>query len=142
VREFAELRELSVGEFVHLTRQEVTTRYPEVAAAFYSGDVRSIDFPNGESFSDVAARAQWALDLIHQAFSTVSVVGIIGHAMFNQVLLYSLGERNFSHQFGYPHNQVLHVRLVRENGKWQAGAVEALLPVDDSEPLSNAGERV
>ncbi len=127
-----QLHELSVGEFSGRSRSEVREQFPAEAEAFYSGDVRNIDFPGGESFVQASERARNVLDELQNQFPGPALLGIVGHAMFNQIMLWTLGERTYARQFGYPHGRVLEVIAGSEARGWQAASVQAVLEEDGS----------
>ncbi len=125
------LREVDLGEWSGLTREQVAERFPEQ----YDAWIRGEDFPRGggETFTTVGQRARAALeehlDQLDDAAGPLVLVTHGGTALSLLVDLLDLGPQ-YRRRFGPLHNaQWLTVR--RQDGQWRlvehnVGATEPL----------------
>jgi alpha-ribazole phosphatase len=79
------LREFSMGRWEGLTADEIRELDPEFFAAWMA-DVGRFKFPEGESLSDVAARAWPAFEAIEARHAGASVL-VVAHGGPNRILL-------------------------------------------------------
>jgi alpha-ribazole phosphatase len=80
-----ELREFSMGRWEGLTAQEIQTLDPAAFAAWMA-DVGRFQFPDGESLSDVAARAWPAFEAIEARHAGSSIL-VVAHGGPNRILI-------------------------------------------------------
>jgi alpha-ribazole phosphatase len=84
VQTVAELREIDLGEWDGISRDELETRFPDEWGK-RGADLEGYKPPHGESFSDLQARAMPAF--LHIVKQTRSNTLIVAHAGVNRVIL-------------------------------------------------------
>ena len=89
-----ELAEVNVGDFVGHTKSEVCRLYPNAAKAFYDGDIKNWDFPNGENFNMVECRIKKAIELMKKDIRRYKFAVLSGHAMCNRIMFYLYCKNN------------------------------------------------
>lgn len=112
--EIPELHEINIGDFAGHTEVEVRRLYPEVAKAFYEGDLLNWSFPNGEDFEQVKSRVDAGIEIIKKKESeSFKQVLFCGHGMLNRVLFFvkANGNAGLWKERAYPHDRVEEILL-------------------------------
>ncbi|MBI4032783.1 histidine phosphatase family protein [Candidatus Berkelbacteria bacterium] len=122
----AELAELWVGKFADLSKDEVLAQFPDEAKRFYDGDVTQLQFPDGESYQQARTRARNLLRKLEGLPDTQRSVVVVGHGMFNRVLLHELGQHAAAQSVAYPQTQVYAFDMVRDDQRWRVANVDVL----------------
>ena len=82
-----DLEEVDVGKFTEHTGKWSEQNYPEEANEFYWGDIHKWSFPGGENYQSLSMRVVSVLNQLRKLSQAGQKVVIIGHGMFNRVIL-------------------------------------------------------
>lgn len=82
------LDEINVGDFSSLGVEQVKQRFPTESKPFYSNELKSWNFPNGESYDQIKDRVK-KIDKLIKELPNEKVV-ICSHAMLNRVVFFEL----------------------------------------------------
>lgn len=89
------LTEVDAGDSTGLTREEAAKNHPELLHIFVNnvigqGDVRQLNFPNGESYETVVQRLQPIIESLKQQVKNGKRIAIVSHANTLKILLEAL----------------------------------------------------
>ncbi len=101
-----ELREIDVGKWSGLTFEEITSRFPEEAAAWHAGDPH-FRRGGGESYVDAQQRMVAGMEEIVAAHSDGQIV-VVSHGAVLRALL--------AHVLGFPINGLYRLQIA--NASW------------------------
>ncbi|MEI6144759.1 MAG: histidine phosphatase family protein, partial [Candidatus Berkelbacteria bacterium] len=107
------LHEVDVGDFSGESGETVTEMYPRQAGIFYQGDIDDWDFPDGEDHAEIVRRIKSVFTQIRPIVDDGKTVLLVGHSMFNQVVLNYLfpKDKDFCKLTDYPHDRVVTINL-------------------------------
>ncbi|HOX41213.1 MAG TPA: histidine phosphatase family protein [bacterium] len=109
VIEITGLEEVDVGDFTGLTEKEAKELSIDSAEAFYQGRLTDLNFPNGEDYLALKERVSGVLDQLRSLSDTHGRIAVVGHGMFNRILLHELHQdrKELWQPRGYPHNRIV-----------------------------------
>ncbi|MEI8060862.1 MAG: histidine phosphatase family protein [Candidatus Berkelbacteria bacterium] len=107
------LHEVDVGDFSGESGEAVMEMYPKQAKIFYQGNIDDWNFPDGEDHAEIIHRIKSVFAQIKPIVDDGKTVLLIGHSMFNQVILNYLfpKDKEFCKLTDYPHDRVVTINL-------------------------------
>lgn len=112
-----EIREIDLGRFSDMTRQEIEDIDSKIAPIFFTNQIEKWSFPGGENYFDISKR----LDLFYTKLTNLSKpkehILIIGHGLINRVFLSKFVPRlkSFCQDSDYPYDKIINFNLLLRN---------------------------